>query len=65
MLKDKTTEKIRDPLTKKRGKKRDRAGRVGTLSRPYPTKKKKVEGHLTDKKHIDHYNKHKIGFLNQ
>ena len=45
MLNDKTTEKIRDPLTKKGGKKRDRAGRVGTLSRPYPTKKK-VEGRL-------------------
>lgn len=45
MLKDKTTEKIRDPLSKKGGKKRDRAGRVGTLSRAYPTKKK-VEGTL-------------------
>ena len=64
MLKDKTTEKIRDPLTKKGGKKRDRVGWVGTLSQTYPTKKK-VEGTLTDKKHIDHYNKHKIGFLNQ
>lgn len=45
MLKDKKTEKIRDPLTKKGGKKRDRAGRVGTLSQTYPTKKK-VEGTL-------------------
>ena len=45
MLNDKTTEKIRDTLTKKGGKRRDRAGRVGTLSRPYPTKKK-VEGTL-------------------
>ena len=40
MLKDKTTEKIRDPLTKKGGKKRDRVGWVGTLSQTYPTKKK-------------------------